>query len=347
MSKTKLLYYLISLISLSIVISWSETNINKNQSLTPLEETSADFWESVDGSLMTAKFVAINRDTNGHNASVTFDIKGRKVKANWSDLSESSQEKALLLEEELALQALQKWQNKNNPKKQTEAKNTELQESNSNDPKISLLTNLTTKIKSFFPKSDKKENKNLESKNLLGSVNNLITKAKKNVTDLTSKQDSSSSPTNSTSSSSYITSINNDMLRLQKGLIKASPNSATPKYIAIYYSAHWCPPCRAFTPKLVNFYNKNKGGNFELVFVSSDENQSTMNKYITGDKMPWLVLPYAQVKRSKMWTKFAGRGIPCLVVIDRNGKVLLDSYKGSSYIGPHQVMNDLQKLISN
>src|SRR4051812_27138326 len=44
------------------------------------------------------------------------------------------------------------------------------------------------------------------------------------------------------------------------------------KYYAIYYSASWCGPCRAFTPKLVQWYNEHKKNSpqFELIFVSSD-----------------------------------------------------------------------------
>ena len=26
--------------------------------------------------------------------------------------------------------------------------------------------------------------------------------------------------------------------------------------VGIYFSAHWCPPCRGFTPKLVESYEK-------------------------------------------------------------------------------------------
>ena len=30
------------------------------------------------------------------------------------------------------------------------------------------------------------------------------------------------------------------------------------KTIGVYFSAHWCPPCRGFTPKLVDFRDSNK-----------------------------------------------------------------------------------------
>ena len=40
------------------------------------------------------------------------------------------------------------------------------------------------------------------------------------------------------------------------------------KRVLFYFSAHWCPPCRNFTPTLIEFYNtlKNDGKNIELVF---------------------------------------------------------------------------------
>ena len=68
------------------------------------------------------------------------------------------------------------------------------------------------------------------------------------------------------------------------GLIDADGNVVSldhlkGKIVGIYFSAHWCPPCRAFTPKLVEFRDKNSA-RFELVFVSSDRSKAEKIKYM-------------------------------------------------------------------
>ena len=52
-----------------------------------------------------------------------------------------------------------------------------------------------------------------------------------------------------------------------------------------------CGPCREFTPKLIETYNKLKedGKNFEIVFASSDENAKGFEDYYKD--MPWLAFP--------------------------------------------------------
>jgi nucleoredoxin len=59
------------------------------------------------------------------------------------------------------------------------------------------------------------------------------------------------------------------------------------KVVAIYFSAHWCPPCRQFTPILIKSYESAKALNlpFELIFVSSDHDEEGFDEY-TAD-MPW------------------------------------------------------------
>lgn len=119
-----------------------------------------------------------------------------------------------------------------------------------------------------------------------------------------------------------------------------------PEYYAFYFSAHWCPPCRAFTPKLVSFYNEQPGKKkqFEIIFVSSDSDEGQMEEYIKGDAMPWPAIAYRSVERMKEIQKYAGRGIPCLVLVDREGNVLSHSYQGETYVGPTKVMNDIPRM---
>ncbi len=91
-------------------------------------------------------------------------------------------------------------------------------------------------------------------------------------------------------------------------------------YVLFYWSAHWCGPCRNFTPKLVDFYNKNGGGDkFEIILVSQDRSEVKMKEYMSKEKMPWYAIDYKQKKYSGM-KKFSGRGIPNLMLIDRQGK---------------------------
>ena len=68
------------------------------------------------------------------------------------------------------------------------------------------------------------------------------------------------------------------------------------KVVGLYFSAHWCPPCRGFTPKLTEWYTKLTTGalkdKLEIVFVSSDRDEESFDKYFA--EMPWLALPYCE-----------------------------------------------------
>lgn len=87
--------------------------------------------------------------------------------------------------------------------------------------------------------------------------------------------------------------------------------------VGIYFSAHWCPPCRGFTPVLSDFYKKLRaaGRKFEVVFVSSDRDQESCKEYY--DSMPWLLLPYPdRARKDALASKYGIRGIPTLVFVD-------------------------------
>ena len=62
--------------------------------------------------------------------------------------------------------------------------------------------------------------------------------------------------------------------------------------IALYFSAHWCGPCRSFTPKLITFVEMLREDGIELpvVFDSSDRDAAAFDEYFAT--MPWCAFPH-------------------------------------------------------
>lgn len=94
----------------------------------------------------------------------------------------------------------------------------------------------------------------------------------------------------------------------------------------VYFSAHWCPPCKAFTPQLVDTYQRirERGHDFEVIFVSSDRSEESYNVYI--ETMPWLRIPFSQEeRRRKLARALDVQAIPTLVILDpRDNIITLD-----------------------
>jgi nucleoredoxin len=123
---------------------------------------------------------------------------------------------------------------------------------------------------------------------------------------------------------------------------------AKKKLIALYFSAHWCGPCRKFTPDLVDYYNRviTQQPDVEVVFVSSDKSADAMQSYMREAKMPWPALDYSKIESNEAIRRYAGKGIPCLVLIDQSGRVVSNSYEGENYLGPQKVLTDLDTIFA-
>ncbi|KAK0056216.1 tryparedoxin-like isoform X1 [Biomphalaria pfeifferi] len=114
---------------------------------------------------------------------------------------------------------------------------------------------------------------------------------------------------------------------LGEGVLNAKGDSVSPTtfavqegedgVLALYFSAHWCPPCKIFTPRLAMFYDELKGASrrFEVVFVSFDYNEASFHEYFS--RMPWYAIDYSNSdKRDSVASEFGIKGIPVLIFLD-------------------------------
>ena len=108
---------------------------------------------------------------------------------------------------------------------------------------------------------------------------------------------------------------------------EVSRNELAGKTVGFYFSAHWCPPCRTFTPSLVKFRDDNKD-EFEVVFVSSDKSPQAQMKYMEETKMKWLTLPHRGKAANSLAGKFGIRGIPALIIVSPEGQTITKNGRG-------------------
>lgn len=114
-----------------------------------------------------------------------------------------------------------------------------------------------------------------------------------------------------------------DELITASGKKRSTANALKGKIVALYFSASWCGPCRGFTPQLIKFYRKvAKKKNLEIIFVSSDKNDSAMKQYMKKDKMPWLAIPFNDPAAAALIKELRVNGIPNLAVFGKDGKLI-------------------------
>ncbi|KAJ0403184.1 hypothetical protein P43SY_005178 [Pythium insidiosum] len=103
------------------------------------------------------------------------------------------------------------------------------------------------------------------------------------------------------------------------------------KVIGLYFSGHYCPPCRKFTPILAQVYEEiqDDHDDVEIIFVSSDKEVEKFDEYYK--EMPWLALPWAKRDlKAELCEKFGVKFIPTLVFLNDKGEIV--EREGRSFI---------------
>lgn len=120
--------------------------------------------------------------------------------------------------------------------------------------------------------------------------------------------------------------LDGNLVKLEGKSLKKHELAAKPKkYYIFYYTASWCGPCQKYTPTLVEFYKKNKNENFELVLITSDNDEDAMEGYAKDKDMPWPQLKLAKVEKFKKEFNHGITGIPSVITCNLDGEVVSKS----------------------
>ncbi|CAK9163494.1 unnamed protein product [Ilex paraguariensis] len=139
---------------------------------------------------------------------------------------------------------------------------------------------------------------------------------------------------------------------IEKGGSKVPVCELVGKSILLYFSAHWCPPCRAFLPKLMTAYHeiKAKDDAFEVIFISSDRDQPSFDEFFST--MPWLALPFGDERKESLERRFQIRGIPAVIAIGPGGRTvttkaraLIQTHGAEAYPFTEENMKQLEEKI--
>lgn len=112
-----------------------------------------------------------------------------------------------------------------------------------------------------------------------------------------------------------------DVLLLMTDGEQRALSSYRGKVVVLDFWATWCAPCRFTMPKMIDFHNRHKGENVEVISVAVDvTSREEIDQFIKemGVNYPIAVDSNAEVKKA-----FEIKNLPTLFVIGKEGNILL------------------------
>ena len=93
------------------------------------------------------------------------------------------------------------------------------------------------------------------------------------------------------------------------------------KVVLIDFWATWCGPCRRVMPDLVETYKEYHDKGFEIIGISLDKDRAQLEKYMQDTDITWQQYYDGLSWNNKISKRFGIRGIPHIVLLDKNGVV--------------------------
>jgi thiol-disulfide isomerase/thioredoxin len=102
------------------------------------------------------------------------------------------------------------------------------------------------------------------------------------------------------------------------------------KVVLVDFWATWCGPCRKEMLHVKELYEKHSARGFTVVGVSLDKDQEALGAYLAENQIPWENL--AGDETQELAQTYGVRGIPTMMAVGKDGKILGVSHNVSSLI---------------
>ncbi len=100
------------------------------------------------------------------------------------------------------------------------------------------------------------------------------------------------------------------------------------KVLLVDFWATWCGPCVGELPNVVAAYRKYHPMGFEIVGISLDQNEATLEKFIKANGVVWAQYFDGQGWDSKLGKKYGVTSIPATFLLDREGRIVARDLRG-------------------
>ncbi len=93
------------------------------------------------------------------------------------------------------------------------------------------------------------------------------------------------------------------------------------KVVLIDFWATWCRPCTAETPNLLSVYKDFKKSGLEIIGINLDKDRQQLVNYLEAHQITWPNYYDGKSWKNSISSRFGIRGIPAIVLLDREGIV--------------------------
>jgi thiol-disulfide isomerase/thioredoxin len=157
-------------------------------------------------------------------------------------------------------------------------------------------------------------------------------KDKLSAADITFIEESAPSPDSASASDAASSVMSEKMSKVKLHLLdgkrfKKAELTKSPEFYVLYYSASWCPPCRAAAPDTVKKFMASIADNpkVEFIHVSADSSEDDAETWAAEEGFPWLTVVPDDVKRSDLMEFKTKNSVPHYVMVDSSGNLVANS----------------------